>query len=107
MWMPAHPTLFLLREVYEKHGLFDLQFKISADYDLILCIFNDKSLNFVYLPEIISKMRIGGISNRSIKNILQKSKEDYQVLKKNNIPFPLRVLFLKNVLKIPQFFKKQ
>jgi len=105
-WMPAHPAVFMRREVYEKHGLFDLQFKISADYDLMLRIFKDKSLNFVYLPEVITKMRIGGVSNRSVKNMIQKSKEDYRAICKNNIPYPLWVLFIKNVSKIPQFFRK-
>ncbi len=105
-WMPAHPAVFMRRAVYEKHGLFDLQFRISADYDLMLRIFKDKSLNFVYLPEIITKMRIGGVSNRSIKNIIQKSKEDYRAICKNKIPYPLWVLFVKNISKIPQFFRK-
>jgi len=105
-WMPAHPAVFMRREVYEKHGLFDLQFKISADYDLMLRIFKDKSLNFVYLPEVITNMRVGGISNRSIKNMIQKSKEDYRAIRKNKIPHPLWVLFVKNISKIPQFFRK-
>lgn len=105
-WMPAHPAVFMRREVYEKHGLFDLQFKISADYDLMLRIFKDKSLNFVYLPEVIAKMRVGGISNRSLKNLIQKSREDYRAICKNNIPYPFWVLLVKNISKIPQFFRK-
>lgn len=106
-WMPAHPSLFMRREVYEKHGLFDLQFKISADYDLMLRVFKDKSLNFVYLPEVITKMRVGGLSNGTIKNIVQKSREDFRAMKKNQIPFPLWVLLLKNFSKIPQYLRRQ
>lgn len=106
-WMPAHPSLYMRREVYEKHGMFDLKFKISADYDLMLRIFKDNSLNFVYLPEVITKMRVGGVSNRNISNILQKSKEDYWAISKNHIPFPILVLFLKNISKVFQFFSKQ
>ena len=34
--MPAHPTLFLKKEVYEKHGFFNLTYQISADYDFML-----------------------------------------------------------------------
>jgi glycosyltransferase len=103
-WMPAHPSLFLRREVYEKHGLFDLNFKIAADYDLMLRIFKDKSLNFAYLPEVITKMRAGGMSNGTLKNIIRKTLEDFRALKKNNISFPLITLILKNTSKLRQFW---
>lgn len=103
-WMPAHPTVFIKREVYEKHGLFDLNFKIAADYDLMLRIFKDESLKKVYLPEVITRMRVGGASNKSIKNILIKSFEDYKAIKKNQLPLPTWILICKNLSKIKQFF---
>lgn len=105
-WMPAHPTVFIKREVYAKHGQFDLSFDIAADYDLMLRIFQDKTLKFAYLPEIITRMRVGGASNKSLKNILQKTKEDYRAIKKNKVGFAPYVLFIKNLSKIPQFLKK-
>lgn len=104
-WMPAHPTLFLRKEVYEKHGLFNLDYKIAADYDLILRVFSDPELRFHYLPEIITKMRVGGASNKSFKNILLKSKEDLKALKANNIENPYRALAYKNFSKLNQFLK--
>lgn len=106
-WMPPHPTLFMKREVYEKHGLFNIRLKCAADYDFILRVFNDESLHFKYLPETITKMKIGGISTAGFWRILNKKKEDYMVLKDNNIPNPLKVLFLKNILKIPQLLIKK
>jgi glycosyltransferase len=102
-WMPAHPTFFLKKSVYEKHGGFDLSFRIAADYDFMLRVLGDESLSFSYLPEVITKMRVGGMSNRSLKNILQKSREDYRAIKKNGLPFPAKVLLAKNLSKIPQF----
>lgn len=105
-WMPAHPTVFVKREVYEKNGQFDLSFKIAADYDMMLRIFQDSSLKFVYLPEVITRMRLGGASNKSISNIIQKSKEDYRAMKKNNLSFPAWTLICKNLSKIPQFLKR-
>ncbi|RKD90778.1 glycosyltransferase family 2 protein [Mangrovibacterium diazotrophicum] len=105
-WMPAHPTVFAKREVYQKHGLFDLSFKIAADYDLMLRIFKDSSLKYTYLPEVITRMRVGGASNKSVSNIIQKSKEDYRAMKKNGLGFPAWTLFCKNLSKIPQFFKR-
>ena len=106
-WMPPHPTVFMLREVYEKHGFFNINLKCSADYDYILRVFRDKTLTISYLPEVITKMRMGGISTGGIRNLLNKRKEDYWVLKNNKMPFPLWILLAKNVSKITQLiFKK-
>ena len=102
-WMPAHPTLFLKRAVYKKHGLFDLTYKIAADYDFMLRILKDQSLNFSYLPEVFTKMRVGGASNRSLRNILQKTKEDYRAITSNKVGDVFSIL-RKNTSKIKQFF---
>lgn len=104
-WMPAHPTLFLRKQVYMKYGYFNLSFKISADYDFILRIFNNNKLNVKYLPKVITKMRIGGASNISLRNIVTKSIEDYIALKKNGLKFPFLVLVQKNISKISQFVR--
>ena len=102
-WMPAHPTFFLRRHVYEKHGGFDLDFRIAADYDFMLRVLKDPSLTFTYLPRVVTKMRVGGNSNGSLRNILNKSQEDYRAMKKNGLSFPLGALLAKNLSKIPQF----
>ena len=101
-WMPAHPTLFLKKHVYEKHGGFETSYKISADYDFMLRILKDKILEFGYLPIVITKMRVGGASNRSLKNIIQKTREDYKVVSSNSIGGWFSIL-LKNISKIKQF----
>ena len=75
-WSPPHPTLYLKKSVYEKHGQFSLNYKISSDYDFMTRLFKDKQLSFWYLPKVITKMRIGGASNKNLKNILIKSYED-------------------------------
>ena len=105
-WMPAHPTLFLKREVYEKYGNFNLKYKISADYDLMLRIFINSDLKFKYISYVITKMRLGGASNKNLNNILIKSREDFSSLKSNHINYPHIALFLKNFNKIKQFVKK-
>ena len=102
-WMPPHPTLFLKKEVYQKHGIFDLSYRISADYDFLLRIFKDPELKFGYLPKVITKMRVGGASNKSLKNIIKKSKEDYRAIRINNIGNFL-TLARKNFSKIKQLF---
>jgi glycosyltransferase len=106
-WMPAHPTIFMRREVYNKHGWFNTSFKCAADYDYILRVFSDQTQVIGYLPEVITKMTIGGVSTHGFRNIINKKKEDYLILKNNKMPFPFWILFVKSVSKIPQLlFKK-
>lgn len=105
-WMPPHPTFYMKRELYEKFGLFDLSFKIAADYDSLLRYLWSNGVQLSYVPKVIMKMRVGGASNRSLKNIIQKTKEDITALKNNNIFWP-SALFIKNFSKIPQFFFKK
>ncbi len=104
-WMPPHPTFFVKKGIYEKFGTFDTGFKIAADYDIILRFLGKHKISIAYLPEVMIKMRIGGESNKSIKNIIQKMKEDVKTLKKNNLGNWHTVL-LKNISKIPQLLKK-
>ena len=103
-WIPAHPTFFVRREVYEKYGGFDLGFKIAGDYDFMLRVLS-AGIKVKYIPEVLYKMRVGGESNKSIKNIIQKSKEDLQALKNNNIG-GIRTLLYKNISKIKQFLRR-
>lgn len=100
-WMPAHPTLFLRREIYDQFGDYNLDFKISADYDFILRVFRNKSIKFLYIPKIITVMRLGGISNRGLNNILLKTVEDFRAAKLNHTGGLISVLF-KNLRKLNQ-----
>ena len=102
-WMPPHPTLFLSKKIYDKFGLFDTDFKISSDYDYILRIFSDQNNKFIYHPKLITSMRVGGISNRNLKNIMIKMYEDYDSINKNKIG-GFYTLFFKNIFKVKQFF---
>jgi len=104
-WMPPHPTFFVKKEFYDKYGKFDLEFGIAADYDFMLRMLGKYKITTMYLPKVLYKMRVGGASNRSIKNIIQKSKEDIKALRNNGIG-GYKTLVMKNLSKIPQFFKK-
>ena len=67
-WMPAHPTFFIKREVYKQYGVFDLSFKIAADYDFMLRMLS-ADMKVKYISEILYKMRVGGVYTLFIKNI--------------------------------------
>jgi glycosyltransferase len=58
--MPTHPTLFLRKEVYKKHGHFNTSFKIAGDYDFMLRVMTDPEMHLQYLPEVMTRMRVGG-----------------------------------------------
>ena len=104
-WVMPHPTLFLRRDVYQKYGAFDMSFKIASDYDFMLRILKD-NIAVKRLPKVIYKMRVGGESNRSIKNILHQTKEDWIILRKNKINNPFFALFYKKMSKIMQFVRR-
>jgi len=101
-WMPAHPTLYLRRHVYERLGGFDTSLRIAADYDFILRYFSRTEFAPVYIPEVLYKMRLGGVSNRNWDKVRQKTMEDYRAIRRNGIGGPL-TLMAKNVSKIGQF----
>jgi glycosyltransferase len=104
-WMPPHPSLYVRRDVMLATGKFDVNLRIAADYKFILQLFR-QPLRFLYVPGVVVRMRTGGASNRSLKAILLKSREDRSALRSVGIP-PLRALMIKNFSKIPQFFRKR
>jgi len=105
-WMPPHPTFFVKREVYEKYGSFDTSFRIAADYDTVLRFLGVQRITTAYLPEVLIKMRLGGESNKSLANLKKKTLEDIKALRKNDIGGYMTII-MKNLSKIPQFFKSK
>ena len=110
-WMPPHPALYIARAVYENTKLangqyFDTDFTCAADYDFVMRLLTKYKVRLVYLPKVIVKMRLGGVSNRSLHNIIQKSREDYLAMKRNNIG-GLNTLVAKNFRKLPQFLNRR
>lgn len=101
-WMPPHPTLYVRRGLYARVGGFDTRYRIAADYDLVLRLFQAPGLNAVYLPRVLVKMRVGGVSNRSLRNLVRKSREDLEALRRNGVG-GLGTLALKNLSKVHQF----
>lgn len=101
-WMPPHPTLYVRREWYARIGGFDTRYRIAADYHLMLRLFAQAGLNPVYLPAVLVKMRVGGASNRSLRNVLRKSREDLDALRRTGVG-GWGALAWKNLSKLSQF----
>lgn len=105
-WMPPHPTFFVRREVYEQAGLFNLNLRSAADYELMLRILVKLRFGAHYIPRTIVKMRAGGMSNASLFNRLKGNREDRMAWKLNGLKPYFFTLHLKPLRKIHQFIFK-
>lgn len=105
-WCPPHPTFFVRSSVYKKYGNFDLNFKIASDVDLMMRFLEVHNIRCLYIPEIWVKMRMGGTTNKNLKNIFLQNLEIFNSLKKNGLPVN-RLMFLINkiISRSKQFFK--
>ena len=97
-WHPAHPTLYLKKDVYDKYGLFDIDYKIVADYDFMIRILKDGKLKLGYIDDVIVHMRLGGASTNGLKGYYKNLKESHKALLNNKIDHPYIVDF-KRILK--------
>jgi len=84
-WHPAHPTLYLKRDVYNKYGFFDLNFRLASDFEIMLRFLDNYKIKIAYLPESFVKMRLGGETNKSIHNIYNQNIECIKSFEKNKI----------------------
>lgn len=101
--VPPHPALFVKREVYDECGLFNLNFRLAADYDFMLRIFKKFGQFAEYTPRLMVKMRLGGATNKSFKNIVAGNKEIMESWKSNGLKAPLRLMPLRIIKRIIQF----
>lgn len=102
-WMPPHPTCFMRSRIYEECGKFDASFRIAGDYEHILRVFSRSGLKSIYLPRVMVQMRVGGVSNRSLRNVLRKMSEDWSALRRHHQGGVFTVL-VKNLSKVGQLF---
>jgi glycosyltransferase len=105
-WMPAHPTVYIKKDVLKELKKYNEEYSISGDYDFLIRLFKLYGHKSYYLNSELYLMRIGGKSNSSLKNILKKTKEDFKIIQRNNLASVITLL-LKNTIKIPQFFLKK
>jgi glycosyltransferase involved in cell wall biosynthesis len=84
-WMPAHPALFVRTSVYREHGAFKTDYRIAADFEFVARIFSTGRLRHAYLPEVLVKMRLGGISTRGWRSTLTLNREVLRACRENGI----------------------
>ena len=105
-WMPPHPTVFVRREVFQRIGVYDTSYRIAGDYEFLLRLFKTTGLRFFYLPIVITRMRLGGVSNRDLKHIVLKMREDAHAMRAHGLN-PWITLPAKNIRKLIQFVRSQ
>jgi len=107
-WMPPHVTFFARRELFEECGDYDLDFNYAADYELMLRFLRVCNADSTYIPSVLTKMRVGGVSDRSITNIgfLARNQWDcYRAYRANGLPGGYLIPILKPLTKLPQSFR--
>jgi len=105
-WMPPHPTFFVRKEVYAKAGLFNLNLRSAADYELMLRVLLKHGFSAHYIPRVMVRMRAGGMSNASLDNRLKANQEDRLAWKLNDLEPYFFTLYIKPLRKIHQYIIK-
>lgn len=101
---PPHPSCFIRKSVYLKHGLFDLEFKYASDFELLFRFIYKKKVKFLKYNIPTALMSLGGISSRNFKSIINSSKEINLAIKKNGYYSNLFFILLRLPYKFIQYF---
>lgn len=84
-FMPAHPTFFTYRKNFEKYGVYKTDYKIAADFELLVRFLYKHRLSYRYLDFDLMKMRLGGVSTASLKSTWIINQEDLRACKENGL----------------------
>ena len=99
-FMPAHPSFYMKRECYEKHGLYALDYRIAADYDLLIRYLYKEKINYKYLKKDFVTMRTGGVSTENFNSRVTLNREIVKACKRYGISTNMFLLSLKYLYKI-------
>ena len=102
-FMPAHPSFYCKREVFDKSGLYRLDYKIGSDYEMMVRLFRKHKISSRYIPKDFVTMRTGGASNSNLQSRLTLIKEDVKACRDNGIYTNELFICLKFLYKIFEF----
>jgi glycosyltransferase involved in cell wall biosynthesis len=74
-WIPPHPTFFARKSIYERLGGFDLEYRLAADWELLVRFIGVHAIKTRYLHETLVLMRMGGATNQSLRNVWRQNCE--------------------------------
>lgn len=102
-FMPAHPSFYCKRDVFDKSGLYRLDYKIGSDYEMMVRLFRKHKISSRYVPKDFVMMRTGGASNSNLQSRLTLIKEDVKACRDNGIYTNELFICLKFLYKIFEF----
>ena len=105
-WMPAHPTFYVRRQVYERLGGFNPAYRLQSDFDLTMRFMEIHRIRTRHVAEIWVRMRTGGASNRSWRSVLRGNVEAYRAARASGLEVTPFFVLRKILSRIPQFFAR-
>ena len=99
-FMPAHPSFYMKRDLYEKYGLYSLDYKIASDYDLLIRYLHREKIKYKYINKDFVTMRTGGVSTENFNSIVTLNKEIVKACKKYGIYTNMFILSFKYLYKL-------
>ncbi len=103
-YMPAHPSYYVYKTIYDKYGLYSTNYKIVADFDLLLRQIFINKIKISYLDKDFVTMRLGGASSSGIKSHYTIFYEHLRVFKNNDVYSNVFLLGLRYICKIYEVF---
>lgn len=104
--MPPHAGFYARRHLFEKLGSYTPDYRYAGDFELILQFLLKARVKLRYLPEILVRMRTGGLSNRSLRHRFNLTKEVLRALKENGYPSSWLLVLSKIPGKLFQYFRR-
>ena len=102
-WMPAHPTFYCKKSVYEKCGFYKDEYKIAGDFELMLRFLEKYNIKSKYISKTIVNMKLGGVSNKNILTVFKILQEEFNAFKQNNISLNKIFYILHKTRKLKEF----
>jgi hypothetical protein len=104
-YMPAHPSFYVKRACYMEYGLYKLDYKIAADYELLMRFLYTRKISFKYIRRIMVYMRTGGVSNQSVMSRYTLNREIIKACKENGVNTNMGLLSLKYFNKVFEYIR--
>ena len=98
--MPAHPSFYCKRSVYEQLGAFDTSYRIAADFENLLRLIYVGNIKTKYISKDFVTMRTGGASTAGLSSRTQIMKDHLRAMKANGIYSNVFLLSLRYIYKL-------
>jgi hypothetical protein len=104
--MPAHPGLFLRKNVVKRVGFFNETYKIAGDFEFILRIFHNQEVSYLFEKKVLVYMELGGASNKSWKSKIKINSEILRACRENGLDTSIWKILLRYPFKIIEYINK-